>query len=46
MDYPQPVQNLIAQVSRLPGIGKRSLHSQTKTPSAFQTCRFEPAKLQ
>jgi len=24
MDYPQPVQNLIAQVSRLPGIGKRS----------------------
>jgi recombination protein RecR len=24
MDYPQPVQNLITQVSRLPGIGKRS----------------------
>ena len=24
MDYPKPVQNLIAQVSRLPGIGKRS----------------------
>lgn len=24
MDYPQPVQNLIAQLSRLPGIGKRS----------------------
>lgn len=24
MDYPTPVQNLIAQVSRLPGIGKRS----------------------
>jgi recombination protein RecR len=24
MDYPQPVQNLIAQVARLPGIGKRS----------------------
>ena len=24
MDYPQPVQNLIAQLARLPGIGKRS----------------------
>ena len=24
MDYPAPVQNLIAQLSRLPGIGKRS----------------------
>lgn len=24
MDYPKPVQNLIAQVARLPGIGKRS----------------------
>jgi recombination protein RecR len=24
MDYPKPVQNLITQVSRLPGIGKRS----------------------
>jgi recombination protein RecR len=24
MDYPTPVQNLIAQLSRLPGIGKRS----------------------
>lgn len=24
MDYPKPVQNLIAQLSRLPGIGKRS----------------------
>ena len=24
MDYPSPVQNLIAQLSRLPGIGKRS----------------------
>jgi recombination protein RecR len=24
MDYPQPVQNLITQVARLPGIGKRS----------------------
>ncbi len=24
MDYPKPVQNLIAQVSRLPGVGKRS----------------------
>ena len=24
MDYPKPVQNLIAQLARLPGIGKRS----------------------
>ena len=24
MDYPQPVQNLITQLARLPGIGKRS----------------------
>jgi len=24
MDYPQPVQNLIGQLARLPGIGKRS----------------------
>ena len=24
MDYPAPVQNLIAQLARLPGIGKRS----------------------
>ena len=24
MDYPTPVQNLITQLSRLPGIGKRS----------------------
>jgi len=24
VDYPQPVQNLIAQLARLPGIGKRS----------------------
>ena len=24
MDYPTPVQNLIAQLSRLPGVGKRS----------------------
>src|SRR5664280_1366183 len=24
MDYPQPVQTLIAQLARLPGIGKRS----------------------
>ena len=24
MDYPKPVQNLIAQVAKLPGIGKRS----------------------
>lgn len=24
MDYPRPIQNLIAQIARLPGIGKRS----------------------
>ena len=24
MDYPKPVQNLIAQIAKLPGIGKRS----------------------
>ena len=24
MDYPQPVQDLIGQIAKLPGIGKRS----------------------
>jgi recombination protein RecR len=24
MDYPKPVENLIAQLAKLPGIGKRS----------------------
>jgi recombination protein RecR len=39
MDYPKPVQNLIAQVAKLPGIGKRSaeriaLHLLKANPDA------------
>lgn len=42
MDYPKPVQNLIAQISRLPGIGKRSaeriaLHLLKAGPDASQS---------
>jgi recombination protein RecR len=39
MDYPKPVQNLIAQIAKLPGIGKRSaeriaLHLLKAAPDA------------
>ncbi len=42
MDYPRPVQNLIAQISRLPGIGKRSaeriaLHLLKSGPDTSQS---------
>lgn len=42
MDYPKPVQNLIAQISRLPGIGKRSaeriaLHLLKSGPDTSQS---------
>jgi len=42
VDYPKPVQNLIAQISRLPGIGKRSaeriaLHLLKAGPDASQS---------
>lgn len=41
MDYPKPVQDLIAQLARLPGIGKRSaeriaLHLLKSPPNASQ----------
>jgi recombination protein RecR len=42
VDYPKPVQNLIAQISRLPGIGKRSaeriaLHLLKSGPDTSQS---------
>jgi recombination protein RecR len=41
MEYPKPVQNLIAQIAKLPGIGKRSaeriaLHLMKAAPDASQ----------
>jgi recombination protein RecR len=41
MEYPKPVQNLIAQIAKLPGIGKRSaervaLHLLKSAPDASQ----------
>jgi len=41
MEYPKPVQNLIAQIAKLPGIGKRSaeriaLHLLKAAPDASQ----------